>query len=878
MCIGYVNGRGYTDELTIHNSQQGKRKRKEKMSELSPLTEGTDGTASLTIETGEKETGEEENEKETETEDNDSLVFATDAEKISDIMSNDPNATRSNTPSKGKRQRVCKSDTWKHVKRLGKDLQSLHPEKSHICIHCNSLLKLYKTGSTWSTTAGNSHLQSCGEYIKATAEGNAKCEAVEKSMNRKLKKQEKVQTLLFQPHSSSSVKSGSSVVVGGFTSKLRNDALAGQCRWYIYSGQRVSKRTFEDRYWLEMMSLLYKSGGGKACGNDFPRLTVKQLKFWLQAEYENFKKFLKYSVKEMVVFTEGNPFAQCIHDCATLVNKHKCLALGMQFTHCTTFKNFALCLGMKPVTSGTNVAMAAHITSSIADLLGYDKELGHKLYKDLFCSVISDLAAIGTAEELSEVEGDGYGCSMHQGDKIGRSAVGDLTRSKGKKVVNPFPEGQRLMLRCHNMAKFFSYSNRLLEMRQLYAATHIGESVAGIKLQLDLNTTRVAARYGLLTSVIRLNKGLSLYGKVHNKDWQLDDQEWESVVEFHAILGIGKWFTTFVQHERSMTTAFSVPMKRKLLEQLRGESIQVVDLDKVTDAPKLPTKTKLVSDMTEIGRECLERAKLEAERRFAGNKTEELTNADVVLEKREGLSMLLDPRTLVVLCNKIGMTKQEKQKYMEALKVEYVDYATRAKKKREEKAGVTHGQDIKGNEMRVDVGTNAAKLGLDVMLEDDDDISISSTESQNDEVVFGKEFDRCYKNYKMYCCTINWEGLYSDEFKEGEGSFPMNLVNVDMTAVFNMISNKNKEKRSFGWLPVMAIASKGSIGSLLASSFCERINSAANLVCTDGNSLLDPEEVDKLVTLRMNREYMEFMRENCKMPCKDPGEGLVNVE
>ena len=89
------------------------------MSELSPLTESTDGTASLTIETEEKETGEEENEKETETEDNDSLVFATDAEKISDIMSNDPNATRSNTPSKGKRQRVCKSDKWKQQQQQG---------------------------------------------------------------------------------------------------------------------------------------------------------------------------------------------------------------------------------------------------------------------------------------------------------------------------------------------------------------------------------------------------------------------------------------------------------------------------------------------------------------------------------------------------------------------------------------------------------------------------------------------------------------------------------------------------------------------------------------------------------------------------------------
>jgi hypothetical protein len=43
---------------------------------------------------------------------------------------------------------------------------------------------------------------------------------------------------------------------------------------------------------------------------------------------------------------------------------------------------------------------------------------------------------------------------------------------------------------------------------------------------------------------------------------------------------------------------------------------------------------------------------------------------------------------------------------------------------------------------------------------------------------------------------------------------------------------------------------------------CERVNSRANLVVTEGNSLLSPEEIDKLVVLRMNKEVMKFMRKN----------------
>ena len=59
----------------------------------------------------------------------------------------------------------------------------------------------------------------------------------------------------------------------------------------------------------------------------------------------------------------------------------------------------------------------------------------------------------------------------------------------------------------------------------------------------------------------------------------------------------------------------------------------------------------------------------------------------------------------------------------------------------------------------------------------------------------------------------------------------------------------------------MATCSKGSIGSLLASSFCERINSCANQVLTLGNTLLSDGEMEKLVMCRMNEDFIVFMRQ-----------------
>ena len=63
-----------------------------------------------------------------------------------------------------------------------------------------------------------------------------------------------------------------------------------------------------------------------------------------------------------------------------------------------------------------------------------------------------------------------------------------------------------------------------------------------------------------------------------------------------------------------------------------------------------------------------------------------------------------------------------------------------------------------------------------------------------------------------------------------------------------------------GHLPKMTVASKGILGLLMVSSFCERITSCANLVCPKNNRLLSDDEIDMSVTLRMNRDFMQHMR------------------
>jgi hypothetical protein len=118
-------------------------------------------------------------------------------------------------------------------------------------------------------------------------------------------------------------------------------------------------------------------------------------------------------------------------------------------------------------------------------------------YNQVMASMISDLAAKGIAREFDQV---GEWCDMHQGDKIGRSAIGDLVRSKNRVPVNPFPAGQALMKKCHSMAVYFSYGKRHTDL--LKFTSNVPGGLAQIKLKVDLSDTRVSARHNLLYSEI----------------------------------------------------------------------------------------------------------------------------------------------------------------------------------------------------------------------------------------------------------------------------------------------------------------------------------------------------------------------------------------
>ena len=68
--------------------------------------------------------------------------------------------------------------------------------------------------------------------------------------------------------------------------------------------------------------------------------------------------------------------------------------------------------------------------------------------------------------------------------------------------------------------------------------------------------------------------------------------------------------------------------------------------------------------------------------------------------------------------------------------------------------------------------------------------------------------------------------------------------------------------------------SRAFVASLPASSYAERINSAAGTVCTKGNVLLNTDHISHLVPLRMNKEFFgilcnELLAHEISWACQD---------
>ena len=123
------------------------------------------------------------------------------------------------------------------------------------------------------------------------------------------------------------------------------------------------------------------------------------------------------------------------------------------------------------------------------------------------------------------------------------------------------------------------------------------------------------------------------------------------------------------------------------------------------------------------------------------------------------------------------------------------------------------------------------------------------------------EFDEVFPRYMKQSIAVNWAEEFKGRDIPNEKKDVCPLLHLRKLPIGELLS-KWRDSKMLGYLPVMATHSRASIGSLLASSFCERINSGGKITLNEGNARLSQSELDMRTTLRLNKGFMDFMRKN----------------
>ncbi len=118
--------------------------------------------------------------------------------------------------------------------------------------------------------------------------------------------------------------------------------------------------------------------------------------------------------------------------------------------------------------------------------------------------------------------------------------------------------------------------------------------------------------------------------------------------------------------------------------------------------------------------------------------------------------------------------------------------------------------------------------------------------------LLNQEFPGKFRAWRNKPAALDWSKV-DDKVTLIVPSAPyiFEIMGIDVSTIYKDLDEGGIQ---YGLLPTMASCSKYQLGVLNAESFCERCLSCANMVVTDGNILLQDDEVKMLVILRNAHE------------------------
>uniref|UniRef100_A0A7S3PJJ3 Uncharacterized protein n=1 Tax=Aplanochytrium stocchinoi TaxID=215587 RepID=A0A7S3PJJ3_9STRA len=574
--------------------------------------------------------------------------------------------------------------------------------------------------------------------------------------------------------------------------------------------------------------------------SNFAVMKREELATWVTSEYALFTTFGHIIASELGHFHKGNPAFQVLHDGVTIAHK-KYVGCAVSFVLPYTvgselmLKNVIIATGFKR-SSHSASDQRVQIKNAVSTVLGLGLE-------ECMVSSMQDCAALDVLQEKDVTLFAPDKCNLHQMSKIGAWAVGDLTRRDGDLDYNPFPEAQKVLKQVLEIGKEFTYGHRwskLLNILQQH-----GSRWKTKPLNAAEGKTRITIRGDSLLSVLKVHKGIKAYlsseialAKFKSEEGRLkalrmSDEDWRVACDLEAILYSCRYFTSFSQYEINYTGAYGVLLKDLAVKTFEtSSSLLRVDLDSImiSEAKHIPRNKTAFKDMTEIGQRAWERAYTEAQKRCSKQ----------ALTEREKIAIILDLRTK----NSPVLDDQMKMDCYKTLEEVYLKYRM-----------VLYGQvDTNPDTLSTCSDGNVDAAGWENVLS----MESQSKDAFSNRETSRREYQQVIKNWLKL--KVNWRQYDTQNLlpKDSETFDCFDLLVIDIGPLYAELLH-DKYRTNFGLLPRIALT---TIATKLSESFCERHNSAAKLIVPNGSCWLSDTEIEMLSCLRMNRGFMEFMKEN----------------
>ena len=343
-----------------------------------------------------------------------------------------------------------------------------------------------------------------------------------------------------------------------------------------------------------------------------------------------------------------------------------------------------------------------------------------------------------------------------------------------------------------------------------------------------------------------------MYHLRHSKDkpFVVDDKDWVIWGEIEAVLDITQVLTKLAQYESLYMAAYSPVVKQMVYDRLCASTIAIIDQDSVTEDPKLPRNVIAVTDMTDIGRTCRERAIIEFERRFLQSKLDVRLPLDsplrfIHINDRQLAATLIDLRTAKCA----HLTPSQRTAAQSALSTRYVAFyvqyfaferaekAEAATAQRAAEAAVAAAATVpvvvakKAKTADSALASGMAYGGADDMDgftfddadsgDDSEEEEVQKTEADfaaEDKVAAEAEFKHVFKTWVTL--NVDWRAAFP-EAKLGQGQLDLvkDLMSLDMGQFYKKVISEDPGRVKYGFMPMLTGCGDGQIGALNAESF-----------------------------------------------------------